>query len=100
MNASMTRGGLMVITGGARGIGAACARRAARAGYDIGIGFVSHRSEADAVAAECRAMGRRALAIAADVSVESEVEALFKTACDSLGPLVCLVNNAGIVATQ
>jgi NAD(P)-dependent dehydrogenase (short-subunit alcohol dehydrogenase family) len=90
--------GLMVITGGARGIGAACARRAARAGYDVCIGFVSHCSEADAVVAECRAFGRGAIAVAADVSVESEVEALFSMACESLGPLACLVNNAGIVA--
>lgn len=95
----MTAGrGLMLITGGSRGIGAACARRAARAGYDVCIGYRSRAADADAVVLECRSLGVRALAVAVDVADERAVEALFVVACDALGPLTCLVNNAGIVA--
>jgi len=89
--------GSMLITGGSRGIGAACARRAARAGYDVCINYARHEREAEAVAAECRAHGARALCVRADVASEADVERLFAT-CDALGPLTCLVNNAGVVA--
>jgi NAD(P)-dependent dehydrogenase (short-subunit alcohol dehydrogenase family) len=90
--------GVMLITGGGRGIGAACARRAARAGYDVCISYVQHEPQASAVVAECRALGRRAIAVRADVSIESDVESLFSAAHSALGRLVCLVNNAGVVA--
>lgn len=90
--------GLMLITGGSRGIGAACARRAARAGYDVCINYAQRDGDAQAVVAECRALGARALSVRADVASETDVERLFATACDALGPLTCLVNNAGIVA--
>jgi NAD(P)-dependent dehydrogenase (short-subunit alcohol dehydrogenase family) len=88
----------MLITGGSRGIGAACARRAARAGYDVCINYVARDREAETVAEECRALGARALSVRADVSSERDIEVLFATACDALGPLRCLVNNAGVVA--
>jgi len=90
--------GLMLITGGSRGIGAATARRAARAGYDVCINYMARDRDAEAIAAECRALGARALCVRADVSSERDVERLFATACDTFGPLRCLVNNAGVVA--
>jgi NAD(P)-dependent dehydrogenase (short-subunit alcohol dehydrogenase family) len=88
----------MLITGGSRGIGAACARRAARAGYDVCISYNRRESDAEAVVAECRELGRDAVAVCADVSIESDVENLFEVADIRLGRLDCLVNNAGIVA--
>jgi NAD(P)-dependent dehydrogenase (short-subunit alcohol dehydrogenase family) len=88
----------MLITGGSRGIGAACARRAARAGYDVCISYVRRQAEAEAVVDECQALGRRALAIVADVSIDADVVRLFEQAENALGPLGCLVNNAGVVA--
>jgi NAD(P)-dependent dehydrogenase (short-subunit alcohol dehydrogenase family) len=97
---SEPRIGLMLITGGSRGIGAACARRAARAGYDVCISYARREHEADAVVAECRALGREALAVCADVSIESDVENLFDVTDMELGRLDCLVNNAGIVAPR
>jgi NAD(P)-dependent dehydrogenase (short-subunit alcohol dehydrogenase family) len=90
----------MLITGGSRGIGAACARRAARAGFDVCIGYVRHTAEAEALAAECRALGREALAVRGDVASESDVERLFHESDARLGRLDCLVNNAGVVAAQ
>ena len=92
--------GVMLITGGSRGIGAACARRAARAGYDVCISYNRRQREAEAVVDECRALGRQALTVCADVSVESDVENLFEVTDMVLGRLDCLVNNAGIVAPQ
>ncbi|WP_307849632.1 SDR family oxidoreductase [Qaidamihabitans albus] len=92
--------GLVVITGGSRGIGAATARLAATRGWDV---CVSYRQEAEAAAevvADCRTAGAAALAVHADVAVEEDVLALFDQAQDRLGPLRGLVNNAGIVARQ
>jgi NAD(P)-dependent dehydrogenase (short-subunit alcohol dehydrogenase family) len=91
---------MMLITGGSRGIGAACARRAAAAGYDVCLSYHSNAERALAVVQECQALGRRAVAFQADVSDESAVVRLFAHAQAELGALTCLVNNAGIVAPQ
>jgi NAD(P)-dependent dehydrogenase (short-subunit alcohol dehydrogenase family) len=94
------RAGVMLITGGSRGIGAACARRAARAGYDLCIGYVQHPAEAEALVAECRTHGREAIAVRGDVASEGDVENLFRESDARLGRLDCLINNAGVVAPQ
>jgi NAD(P)-dependent dehydrogenase (short-subunit alcohol dehydrogenase family) len=94
------RAGVMLITGGSRGIGAACARRAARAGYDVCIGYVQHPAGAEALVAECRAQGREAIAVQGDVASEGDVENLFRESDARLGRLDCLINNAGVVAPQ
>ena len=88
---------VLLITGASRGIGAACALRAAEAGWDIGVNF--HRDEAAAarVVAQVREHGRRARALRADVASEGAIEAMFKELDAELGPLGGLVNNAGIV---
>ena len=91
---------VMLITGGSRGIGAATARLAAQAGYRVGINYHSNEAAAAKVVAEIEAVGGHALAIQADVSLESDVLRLFDTVSDSLGPLTALVNNAGILETQ
>ena len=88
---------VLLVTGASRGIGAACALRAAEAGWDVGVNF--HRDEAAAaqVAAQVRALGRRACVLRADVASERAIEAMFKELDAELGPLGGLVNNAGIV---
>src|SRR5690606_15843205 len=90
------RTGVMLVTGGSRGIGAACVRRAARAGFDVCIGYARQQAQAEALVAECRALGREAIAVRADVASEGDVQALFGAAA-ALGRLDCLVNNAGVV---
>jgi len=89
---------IVVITGGGRGIGAACARAFARAGWDVAVGYVGDRPAAEAVAEEVRGEGRRALAVAGDVAREADVVALFSRVDAELGRLGALVNNAGIAA--
>jgi len=88
----------MVVTGGTRGIGAATAKCAARAGYDICFSYVERADQAQQVVGEIERLGRRAVAVKADVAREAEIDALF-AAADRLGPLTALVNNAGIPGT-
>ncbi|MFM8510965.1 MAG: SDR family oxidoreductase [Betaproteobacteria bacterium] len=88
---------VLLITGGGRGIGAAVARLAAAQGWDVAVNVVRDMASAQAVAADVRALGRRAVAVQADVSDEAAVQALFATVDAELGPLHGLVNNAGVV---
>lgn len=88
---------IAMITGASRGIGAATARLAARAGYDVCINYVSDRDSADAVVAACKSSGVRAIAIQADVAASADVDRLFDTCDRDLGPVSLLINNAGIV---
>jgi len=92
---------LLLVTGGSRGIGAATARLAAAQGWDIAINYARDKAAAETVADAVRALGRRALTLCADVADEGQVRAMFATldrhAEEGFGPLVGLVNNAGVV---
>ena len=88
---------ILLVTGGSRGIGAATAVRAARAGWDVAINYTRDATAAKAVAAEVRALGRRAMVVQADVAEEAQVLAMFAAVDASLGRVTGLVNNAGIV---
>ncbi len=88
-------GKVALITGSGQGIGRATAQRLAQAGADI---VINYRSNADAAAeaqASIEALGRRCIAVQADVSQEEEVTHLFAEANQALGPVAVLVNNAG-----
>jgi NAD(P)-dependent dehydrogenase (short-subunit alcohol dehydrogenase family) len=91
---------VILVTGGSRGIGAATALAAAEAGYAIGVVYRERAESAERVVADCVARGTRALAVRADVSVEADVERAFAEVEQVLGPVIALVNNAGIVARQ
>lgn len=88
---------VLLVTGGSRGIGAAVARQAAAAGWDVAVNYARDAAAAEAVAAAVRAAGRRALTVAADVSDEAQVLAMFARVDAGLGRLSGLVNNAGVV---
>ena len=92
--------GVAMITGAGRGIGAATARLAARRGYAVCVNYRRDRDAADAVAQEILAGGGRAVALGGDVSVEQDVQRLFRECDRALGPLTALVNNAGVVAPR
>ncbi|MDX1529676.1 MAG: SDR family oxidoreductase [Gammaproteobacteria bacterium] len=91
---------VIIITGASRGIGAATARAAAEGGYSVCINYRQSADAADRLVAEIAATGGRAIAIAADTSIETDVLRLFKTVDESLGPVSALVNNAGILRQQ
>ena len=88
--------GIMLVTGGSRGIGAATARLAAARGYDVCVNYLGNAEAAAAVVAEVEAAGRRGLAVQADMAREDEVERLFETLDRELGSLTALVANAGL----
>jgi NAD(P)-dependent dehydrogenase (short-subunit alcohol dehydrogenase family) len=91
---------VLIVTGGSRGIGAATAWLAAARGYAVCIGYLKNEAAAGAVVREISEAGGQAIAIAADVSLESDVVRLFERVDTELGPVTELVNNAGIVERQ
>jgi NAD(P)-dependent dehydrogenase (short-subunit alcohol dehydrogenase family) len=92
--------GVLIVTGGGRGIGAATARLAAERGYAVCINYLRDEAAAQAVVQDIRSDGGRAIAVRGDVAAEADVLRLFQESDRSLGPLSALVNNAGIVATR
>jgi 3-oxoacyl-[acyl-carrier protein] reductase len=88
-------GKLALITGSSQGIGRATAIRLAQSGADIVINYRSNANAAAEVKAHIEDMGRRCIAIQADVSQEEDVSRLFAGANEALGPIAILVNNAG-----
>lgn len=86
--------GVLVITGGSRGIGAATARLGAARGYSLCVNYRTGRDAAEALVDELAGHGARAIAVAADVASESDVDRLFETVDQDLGPVTALVNNA------
>jgi NAD(P)-dependent dehydrogenase (short-subunit alcohol dehydrogenase family) len=91
---------VLIVTGGSRGIGAATATLAAARGYDVCVNYLHRLDAAEAVVREIERIGRRAIAVQADVAVEADVLRLFQTVDRQLGRLTALVNNAGILETQ
>ena len=87
---------VMLITGAARGIGAAVARAAATRGYHVVLNYAASRDAADELAAEIRETGSRAFTVQADVADESAVVAMFAQIDERFGRLDVLVNHAGI----
>lgn len=92
----MKENGTLIVTGASRGIGAAIAKLAGQRGYAVAVNFNRGEVEARKVADEIMNAGGRALAIRADISSESQILELFRTAERELGPIKTLVNNAGI----
>lgn len=88
---------VLLVTGGSRGIGAAICRLGARDGYDVAINYAGRADAAEAVAAEVRAMGRRAVTIRADIVDDAAVAAMFDRCEAELGPVDGFVSNAGVI---
>lgn len=83
-----------LITGAARRIGRAIALSLAGCGYDVGVHYHRSRDEALALVAEIEAMGRRAVAVSADLADAEQVLGIIPEMVERLGPPVCLINNA------
>ncbi len=92
----MLKGKTAVVTGASRGIGRAIALKLANEGANIVINYVSSQEEADQLTEEIRALGVKALAVRADVSILGEAQNLVLKAKEEFGSVDILVNNAGI----
>lgn len=91
---------VIVITGGSRGIGAATAQLAAQQGYAVCISYLHNKASAANVVEAIEKAGGRAVALACDVGLESDIVSLFSSVDKMLGRVTALVNNAGILAQQ
>jgi 3-oxoacyl-[acyl-carrier protein] reductase len=90
--------GSALVTGASRGIGASIARALAQDGWPVGIGYRSDEKAAEAVVKEITDAGGRAVALKGDVSDPETAEKLFKALEEEFGPVLVLVNNAGVRA--
>ncbi|WP_312479343.1 SDR family oxidoreductase [Kosakonia cowanii] len=91
---------IALVSGASRGIGRATARFLAQEGYTVAVNYHRQRDAADEVVAEILARGGKAFAVQADISDESQVEAMFARIDEEGLPLTALVNNAGILFQQ
>jgi 3-oxoacyl-[acyl-carrier protein] reductase len=87
-----------VVTGAARGIGAASASCSAEDGWNVAVNFRSDEAGANDVVAQIRDAGGRAMAFGADVLDDAAWDEALPRVAEELGPVLALVNNAGITA--
>ena len=97
---SQSRGRILVVTGGSRGIGAAVARLAGAAGYKVAVNYVRNSEAADDVIASIAKAGGKAIAVQGDVGEEADVKRLFEEVDAKLGRVDVLVNNSGVLGTR
>jgi NAD(P)-dependent dehydrogenase (short-subunit alcohol dehydrogenase family) len=93
-------GGVIVVTGASRGIGAATAILAGARGYAVCVNYRRDRAAAEEVVAAIERAGGRAITVAGDVADERDVTELFAAVDRELGPIAALVNNAGTLERQ
>ena len=91
------QGGVLLVTGASRGIGAATALLAARSGWQVAVNYTANSLAADEVVRAIRSGGGTAMAVQADVADEAQVLTMFRSIDAKLGRLTGLVNNAGVV---
>ncbi len=96
MSQSSFAGRVALVTGAAKRIGRSVALRLASEGADVVVNYRGAKGEADEVVAQIAAMGRRAVAVQADVAKRADVIALFAAVEKEFGRLDILVNNAGM----
>lgn len=89
--------GVVVVTGGSRGIGAAVARRLGGLGHRVCVSYREDAESARAVVSDVDASGGEAIAVQADMSHPADIERLFSTVDKELGTPGGLVNNAGVL---
>ena len=90
--------GVMVVTGGSRGIGAAIATLAGERGYKVVVNFNTAKDRAAQVMATIEQSGSEAIAVQADMAKETDIVRLFEETDTAFGPVTALINNAGIAS--
>jgi len=96
--ASPRETGCALITGASRGIGAATATALAAEGWPVAVNYSRDRDGAERVCSRIRSGGGRAIALRADVAGDGAAEQLLESAGEEFGPVLVLVNNAGITS--
>lgn len=91
------KGKVALVTGGSRGLGAAIALAFADEGADVAVNYIHRKDKADEVVAAIRDKGRRAIAVQADCTSESEVDHMLEVVLGEFGEIRILMNNAGIL---
>lgn len=91
--------GVLLVTGGSRGIGEAIAVGAARQGYHVVLSYAKNEARAAEVVSCIEDAGGKALALPADTALEGDIERLF-SAADGCGPLAALVYNGGVTGAH
>src|SRR5688572_16461954 len=94
--AELRADGVLIITGGSRGIGGATAKLAAQRGWRVVTSYISRGDDAEAVVREINASGGQAITMQADTAKAADVKKLFDAAEKKFGPVTGLVNNAGV----
>jgi 3-oxoacyl-[acyl-carrier protein] reductase len=89
-----------LVTGASRGIGAAVALALAAAGAAVAVNYRERADSAEAIVAKIKAIGGRAIAVAADVSQGTAVAAMVEDVTQALGPIDILINNAGLAIVR
>ncbi|MEZ5118275.1 MAG: SDR family NAD(P)-dependent oxidoreductase, partial [Candidatus Nanopelagicales bacterium] len=93
-------GKVALVTGAAKGIGRAIARRLARDGAAVVVNYAGSVQQANETVGLIEAGGGTAVAVQADVSKITDVKRLFETCCEKYGRIDILVNNAGVMFTR
>ncbi len=87
-----------LVTGASRGIGEAIAIDLAREGHNISVNFNSHQKDADEVVKKIKDLGSDAHVVTGNVSNKESVNKMIEESVNKFGPVVILVNNAGIIS--
>jgi glucose 1-dehydrogenase/3-oxoacyl-[acyl-carrier protein] reductase len=87
---------VVLVTGAGRGIGRGIAETVAAEGAHVAVNYAHSKEQAEAVAQSIRELGRKSIAVQADVSEREQIEAMIATITAELGPIDVLVNNAGV----
>jgi NAD(P)-dependent dehydrogenase (short-subunit alcohol dehydrogenase family) len=96
----MDMGGIVLVTGAGRGIGAAIARGAGKRGFAVAVNYARSADGANKVVDEIKKAGGKAASFKADMTNEADIVALFEAVDRSLGQVTHLVNNAGIIGER
>ncbi|MEK9719908.1 MAG: SDR family oxidoreductase [Quisquiliibacterium sp.] len=93
-NTSSAASRAVLVTGAGRRLGAAIALGFAQQGWDVAVHFNQSHQDAEKTVAQITALGRKAVAVQADLASQTQVQTMFDKAWETLGGITCLVNNA------